>query len=66
MGRRRRREGEVGQGGAAFVIWGVGPDGDGRDVGFVEDAGHESGVGDVDAEAEGAQQYGTRTDTVAG
>ncbi len=46
--------GEVGQGGAAFVVWGVGPDGDGWDAGFVEDAGHESGVGDVHAEAEGA------------
>ena len=46
--------GEVGQGRATFVVWGVGPHRDRRDAGLVEDAGHESGVVDADAKAQRA------------
>lgn len=46
--------GQVAQGLAAIVVGGVGPDGGGGDAGVAEDAGHEPGVVDAHAEAEGA------------
>ena len=44
---------EIAQRSVAFVVGGVAPHGGSRDTAPVELVGHEAGVGDADAEAEG-------------